>query len=118
MAIALHPRYAEPGKVRVWIGITRQTSAPQVSWQLSSAAAPESTLSTTPDVVAPLAPVRPNELAGPSEARVYFGVFEFPNLTPGSDYIVRATAGTETALELQVRSLPSELPFGTDEWFN
>lgn len=109
MSIALHPRAAPADTVRVWVGVDGQVEAPELTWRLDGAEA-------KPRALRPLQSARGPALLRGSPPRVFAGVYEFRNVTPGTHEIVVTAAGRER--RLTVRTLPRELPESVDGWFN
>jgi hypothetical protein len=117
VSLVLHPRAAEPGKVRVWLGLTGGTTPPPPGWRIVAAGNAPAPPSAPPGALRQLAPVRPSELAPGDPPRVCAGLYEFAGLQPGAAYDVTASVEGEAAT-IRVRSLPTSLPEGPDEWFN
>ena len=124
MEIVLHPR--APGKdvspgdeltcwdrIRVWVGAFQATSPPALTWLLDGVAA-------QPDALLDIASVRPDELLNqPADDtfRTFAGVYEFKGLQPDTLYRISADSGAGGA-EIEVRTLPSEVPREMDRSFN
>jgi hypothetical protein len=117
MSLMLHPRAADPGSIRVWLGLTGATAPPAPQWQIASAGNAPAAPASAPTALRPLGPVRPPNLAPGDPPRVCAGLYEFPGLVPGAAYDVTATVGNEQTT-IRARSLPDVLPEGPDDWFN
>lgn len=114
MQVLLHPRCSPPDTVRVWIGARPFTSAPVLNWLLDGAP-------VAPVAVRPLQSARPDPLLAGNPPRVFTGVFEFTGLQPNKLHLVKVAIATPSGLishSIQVRTLPKELPSGTDDWLN
>src|SRR5688500_20194884 len=75
--------------------------------------------SDLPDEIRPIQCARPADLLnGANPPRGCCGVYEFTGWQAGREYGVRVIADGQRSRELRVKSLPAELPGGTDEWFH
>lgn len=118
MSLALHPRAAGPGKVRVWLGLTGEAAPEAPHWSIEPVGNAPAPPAVPPAALRELAPVRSLELAPDDPPRVCSGLYEFTGLQPGAAYEVTAFwLGGESAT-IRVRSLPEALPEGPEEWFN
>ncbi|MBE2247945.1 MAG: hypothetical protein IAE78_00260 [Myxococcus sp.] len=113
MTIALYPSMSDAAHLRVWVGVTGQTSTPSLTWSLSPLGGASS--SAPPLAIRPLAPVRGAIPPARGSARTFSGVFEFP-VAPaaGHDraaFRVSVSAGNETATVV-TRALPSDFAPG------
>lgn len=115
MDIVLHPRAAPKSDcLRVWIGAFQATSAPALAWLLDGVA-------VEPEALRPIASVRTDDLLPPNQApetipRAFTGVYEFSGLKPDSLHTISVSAAG-SACELDIRTLPSEIPTDLDGSF-
>ncbi|MDP1914795.1 MAG: hypothetical protein Q8L14_01030 [Myxococcales bacterium] len=113
MTIALYPSMGDAAHLRVWLGVTTQTSTPAPSWSFGPVGSASKTV--TPNVVRPWAPVRGAIPPSSGTARTFSGVFEVP-VPPASGadrpaYRVSVTVGNETT-SLVTRALPNDFSPG------
>ena len=124
MEIVLHPR--APGddinsgddltcwdRIRVWVGAFQATSAPALTWRLDG-------VDAQPDALLDIESVRSEGLldGNPDEIpRTFAGLYEFKGLQPDTRYVVSVDTG-EGGAELDIRTLPSEVPKEIDRSFN
>jgi hypothetical protein len=113
VTIALYPVISDASHLRVWLGITDQSSTPSPSW--SFGAVGTALKSITPAVVRPCAPVRGSVPPSRGTARAFSGVFEFavPAASGGDrpTYRVSVTVGRLTA-SLTSRAVPNDFSHG------
>lgn len=97
--MSLYPAVCEPGRVRVWLGITHQHGVPSPLFLLNGTAA-------TPTVVRTMAPVR--GLVPPSSggSRTFSGVYEFVT-PPGTRVQLEASVG-DLRTSLSTQALPTD----------
>ena len=115
MDVVLHPRAAPSDRLRVWVGVFQVTSAPALAWLLDGAA-------VEPVALSPIASARTDDLLPANQApetvpRAFTGVYEFAGLQPDTLHTVSVIAGV-VQTDLEVRTLPSEIPTELDTWFN
>jgi hypothetical protein len=115
MDIVLHPRAAPSDCLRVWIGAFQVTSAPSLAWSLDG-------IATEPTALRAISSARTDDLLPANEspesvARTFTGVYEFAGLEPDSLHTISVSAeGSER--QLDIRTLPREIPTDLDRWFN
>ncbi len=113
MTIALYPSMSDARHVRVWLGVTGQTSTPTPSWSFG----PDTGASkaVTANVVRGVAPVRGAIPPSSGTAKTFSGVFEFAvppaNGAERPAYRVSVTVGAETT-SLVTRALPNDFSPG------
>src|SRR5687767_3419109 len=112
MAVVVHPRFAPPDRIRLWVGVTGRQADPVLQWALDGQA-------RQPTALRPVQGARPAALlGGANPRRVFTGVYEFDGLQPLRDYAVAVTADGEAAPPVRVRTFPTGLPGAFDEPFS
>ena len=115
MDLVLYPRAAPSDRLRVWIGVFRQTSQPKLAWYLDGTP-------RDPAALREISSVRPDEMlpthSQPQDVpRVFTGVYEFTGLESDTLYSITVQAGDDSRT-LAVRTLPQAVPSALDQWFN
>lgn len=101
VTMAMYPVMAAPGRVRVWLGVTQQTSAPVPAWKVS--ALDGAVVPRTLEVIRPMSPVRGAIPPSSGTTRTFSGLFEFVSDVPVR---VEARIGQERA-QLVTRPVPA-----------
>ena len=110
MSVVLHPRFADqPGKLRVWIGVTGRTTAPALAWRLNGKPA-------QPKPIRTIASVRTAGMLQGNPNRAFAGLYEFDAGGPATHRIsVQVDAQSASTV---VRKFADTLPVSLDQWFN
>lgn len=122
MDIALYPRLAPHGRIRVWVGVFHVTDTPSLSWSIDGG-------QVIPTALRAISSVRPDDLlhklAPPNQQpRVFAGVYEFQTLETGAalgsdtTYRIDLTVNGTEVRSIEVRTLPDQIPAILDGFFN
>ena len=121
MEVILYPRAAPCNELKIWIGVFGVTTTPTLEWFFGDSWIADA--SKLPTALRPIKSVRPNSLfinpaRAPEVPRAFSGVYQFTELDPDRNYVIKARADGKESKPLTVRTLPRHLPKGPEGRFN
>lgn len=120
MGLLLYPRAAPGQQLRVWVGATERTAAPNLTWTLTEKGMAASALPAgQPVALRAISSVRPPAMIAANVPRAFAGVYEFNGLKAGTTYNVTVRAEDKGEVQsLYARTLPANVPHALNETFN